>query len=546
VQRSQPPALARPCRRAARCAGAIRRAGFAASLLLAALVAAGTAWAQAAPTAPRFPVLEFRVVGNTVLPPLAVEEAVYPHLGTGRTAEDVERARAALEDAYGRAGYSTVSVELPQQSVTSGVITLRVVERSVGRLRVTGARYFLPSQVRQEAPSLAPGTVPNLAAVQRDIVALNRLPDRRVTPELRPGTAPNTVDVDLQVEDKLPLHASLELNNRRSAGTEPLRLSGSVRYDNLWQRGHTVNLGFQTAPQNTSNSTVLSASYLWRLPGARGASILASAVISNSDVGTVGGTSVLGNGSIYGLRGIIPIGTAAGFTHSFTVGIDRKEFEEALRLGADRSEFPITYYPVSAAYQALLSSERRTTQLGATITAGLSGVGSDRREFEQRRAFARPSWTHLRLDASHQELFPNDMQLFFAGRSQLSSDPLLSNEQFGGGGLDSVRGYLEVETLGDYGAGGQAEIRSPTFGYLLGPWLDEMRLHAFLDGATMAINRPLPGQRSSFTLLSAGGGVRVKMFERVNGALEGAVALRDGTTTESGAARALFRIWGEY
>ena len=43
-----------------------------------------------------FDVLEYRVLGNTVLPQKDVEAAVYPHLGPGKRMDDVQQARAAL------------------------------------------------------------------------------------------------------------------------------------------------------------------------------------------------------------------------------------------------------------------------------------------------------------------------------------------------------------------------------------------------------------------------------------------------------------------
>lgn len=513
-------------------------------LALAAGAACGTTHGATAQT--RFPVLEYRVVGNTVLPNLAIEEAVYNHLGPGRTAEDVERARAALEEAYTKAGYPTVSVELPQQRVTGGIVTLRVVERPVGRLRVVGAQYFLPSQVRREAPALAPGTVPNMNAVQRDIVALNRLPDRRVTPDLKPGVAPNTVDVDLEVQDRLPLHATLEFNNRRSANTSPTRVAGTVRYDNLWQRGDSVSASFQTAPQNTTDSTVFSGSYLHRLPGTSGASLLGSVVASNSNVGTVGGTSVLGRGTIFGLRGLLPLGTASGFSHTAVIGIDRKSFLQNITLGGTSSEYPITYFPVSAAWQGTISRERSTTQLGATVTAALSGIGSDLVQYQLVRAFSSPSWAHLRLDGSHLQRFDDDLQFWISVRSQLSPYALISNEQLPGGGLDSVRGYLEVEALGDYGVTGQMELRSPSYAHLLGPRVDELRAHLFVDGGVLALNQPLPQQTAQYGLMSTGAGARIRLFDRLNGQIEGAAVLRDGPLTSAGSVRALFRIWSEF
>src|SRR5271156_5408012 len=83
-------------------------------LFAAGLAMAGTA-AWAVPSAQHaaeasFDLNEIRVDGSSVLPPEQVEEVVYPFLGPGMTAKDVEAARAALQDAYKDAGYVTVSV----------------------------------------------------------------------------------------------------------------------------------------------------------------------------------------------------------------------------------------------------------------------------------------------------------------------------------------------------------------------------------------------------------------------------------------------------
>ena len=106
--------------------------------------------------------------------------------------------------------------------------------------------------------------MPNFKDVQHDIVALNQLPDRRVTPEIKAGTAPGTVDVDLKVDDTLPLHGSLELNNRSSPNTSDLRLTGTLHYDDLWQLGHSFTFTAQTAPQRPASARVFSASYMAR------------------------------------------------------------------------------------------------------------------------------------------------------------------------------------------------------------------------------------------------------------------------------------------
>src|SRR6266542_1972989 len=152
-------------------------------------------------TSPRtIDVNEYRVEGAHHLSAAEVEAALDPFLGPGRALEDVEAGRAALEKAYSDKGYQSVTVAVPQQTVRDGIVALHVTEGKVGRLPVRGARYFLLSEIRRQAPSVAEGTVPNFNDIVRDIVLLNQIPDRRVTPALRAGVVPGTVDVDLNVQ----------------------------------------------------------------------------------------------------------------------------------------------------------------------------------------------------------------------------------------------------------------------------------------------------------------------------------------------------------
>ena len=102
---------------------------------------------------------------------MEIETAVYPFMGPGRTRDDVEHARAALEKAYHDRGYQSVVVEVPAQTVADAVVRLHVVEAAVGRLRVTGSRYFSPDFIRTQTPALKEGQVPDFNAAQRQLAA---------------------------------------------------------------------------------------------------------------------------------------------------------------------------------------------------------------------------------------------------------------------------------------------------------------------------------------------------------------------------------------
>ncbi|MGI8437137.1 MAG: POTRA domain-containing protein [Chthoniobacterales bacterium] len=263
---------------------------------------------------------EYRVQGAHRLSKAEVERAVYPYLGPARTAQDVEQARAALEQAYKDKGFQAASVQIPSQQARKGIVFLSVSEGIVGRLRVHGSRYFSFSQIKKNAPSLAEGGVVDFNAVTRDIVGLNQLPDRQVAPALRAGVEPGTVDIDLNVKDTFPLHGSVELNNRYSASTTELRLNGSVNYANLWQLGHTVGFSFQISRLDLSEVEVFSAYYLARFPRVPWFSFLLSGTTQDSNVNTLGGIGVVGKGQIVRARGILTLPMAPGFFHSVTFG----------------------------------------------------------------------------------------------------------------------------------------------------------------------------------------------------------------------------------
>ncbi|WP_372393822.1 ShlB/FhaC/HecB family hemolysin secretion/activation protein [Xanthomonas sp. NCPPB 3582] len=493
----------------------------------------------------RFDIMAYQVLGNTQLQAGKIERAVYPFLGPQRSAADVEGARAALQSLYETAGLATVAVSIPEQDAASGLITLQVSEQRIGQVRVVGADYYSPDDVIAGAPSLAEGSVPNFKDVQRDIVALNQLPDRRVTPQVQAGTRPNTVDVDLNVDDALPLHGSLELNNRKSANTSELRLSAAVHYDNLWQRGHSFNFSAQTAPQNPDDARVYSASYLARFAQSP-FSVLGYSVRSDSEVAAINNYNVIGNGSLSGLRLIRALGNREGFFHSLSIGVDYKNFKEDTLFGSDRSSAPIKYAPLSAAYNASWVRPRSTSTLTFTATANLRGVGDDAAQFDAKRYQAKPNFMHLRADVAQTRTLGQDYQLYAHVQTQLAAEPLISNEQFSLGGLDSVRGYDESQALGDFGAAAQLELRSPSFQSAAARLVQEARVYAFVDGGYARIREPLPEQRISETLISTGVGLTVKAFAHLNGTLDIAAPLSspDGHTSDD--INVLFRLWGEF
>ncbi|MCO3529059.1 ShlB/FhaC/HecB family hemolysin secretion/activation protein [Pseudomonas aeruginosa] len=494
---------------------------------------------------------EYVVRGNTVLDNRAIEAAVYPFLGPQRSLGDIEGVRDALQAAYQEKGYQSVYVELPEQQVSGGVVYLQVTETTVGRVRVVGAKHYSPVELREEVPALEEGKVPDFAQVQRELAQVNRTPGRQVLPMVREGQRPGTMDVDLQVEDKNPWHASIGLNNDYSADTRHLRSVVSLGYDNLWQLGHAISLTYFTAPQDQDNAKVWSGSYT--APLSQRWSVQLSGYQSDSDVATVGSMNVVGQGHSYGVAAIYSLPVTGLWSHSFSFGVDFKDFEEQTRIGGNNDRVPIKYAPLTLGYNGFRYTERSQLALGLSLVAGtgsLLGYGDDDEEFDRKRYRAKSGFGVLKGDLNHTLTFGGDWQVATKAAFQLASGPLISNEQFAAGGATSVRGYLAAENTADDGYLLSQEWRTPSLGRFLGKragsYVNDWRFYVFAEGAQLRLQDALPEQDDDFSLASVGIGTRAQLADWLSGSLDWAFPLLEGTNTDKHDSRLHFSVQASF
>jgi hemolysin activation/secretion protein len=439
------------------------------ALVLSILLFAGAAPAAAAagtavnpPSARTFNVFEFLVLGSHVLDQMKVETAVYPFLGPDKTLRDVEQARAALVAAYRQAGYGTVLVDIPQQTVDSGVVRLRVTEGYIDRVRISGARYYSEGRILSELPALKPGAVPRLPTLQAQLAKLgSEAPDRQITPLLVPGSQPGTVSVDLKVKDRIPVHGSLQVDNRYTSDTAHMRLTGSLSYSNLFQDYQTLSLQYQTAPADSNEVKLWVLNYQGLVPETDW-SWSAYGIRSDSNVAAIGTLGVIGRGKIIGGRLTRSLLSVPGSLASITFGVDYKDFGQNIeQTAALASATPIHYI----LWSAQLSGERIGRNLGLSGTLGINfgarGIGGNDAEFEYKRYEATASYAYLHGNGNVDWRLWHGFGLTGKVSFQYSEQPLINNEQFSLGGMDTVRGYLEAEELADSGVAGSLELHSP-------------------------------------------------------------------------------------
>lgn len=531
---------------------------------------------------------EYRVKGAHVLTPLEIETAVYPFLGPERTEADVQAACAALEKRYHDKGYSVASVQYAAQVGKGGVIFLQVSEGTVARLRVKGSRYFSPAKIKAAVPSVAEGKPLNFNAVTQDMIALNQLPDHGVTPSLKPGAEPGTYDVDLEVKDKAPVHASVEVNNRNTANTKPLRVNASVNDTNLGQSGDAVGLSYQVAPQRRQDSEVLTGYYLARFAGLERTAFMLQGTKQNSNISTLGGTTVAGPGQTVEARTNITLPNGKDwstgkdwndFYHTIGFGIAYKHYQQTIDTpgssetpGAGKIVTPLTYFPLSVDYTATslnLTGKGSVTEFNAGINFNFRGLGSGPSEFNLNRYKADGSYVIFRGDLSHTQELWWGFQGFGKVSGQLSNQPLVSSEQFSGGGLSTVRGYMEAQAVGDDGICGTLELRSPSVftvfekpaktGQEAKPaagtktqaapveaTTKEWRFHIFSDAGGLVLHDALSGQKWRFGMVSIGAGTRISWNDMLSGSLDAGFPIYTLGHTKAQDWRLTFRVGANY
>ncbi|WP_334363477.1 ShlB/FhaC/HecB family hemolysin secretion/activation protein [Bradyrhizobium sp. AZCC 1578] len=131
----------------------------------------------------------------------AVREPLTPFLDRPLSRKLIAEVQAAVATVYREAGRPFVSITLPPQEVSSGVLQLRVIAFRVASIKVTGdaPESYPPSRIR-----LVPGQEVDARKLETDLDWANRNPFRQVEAVFGPGKDLGMTDVNIQVTDRKP------------------------------------------------------------------------------------------------------------------------------------------------------------------------------------------------------------------------------------------------------------------------------------------------------------------------------------------------------
>ncbi|MEW6313418.1 MAG: POTRA domain-containing protein [Pseudomonadota bacterium] len=500
-----------------------------------ALFAAG-AWGQES-AAPHFEIIRFVIEGSSLLKSEEAQRSVAPYAGKDKSFADVQYALEALQAAYRAVGYDAVQVILPEQTLEQGVVRFRVIEGRIAKVRIEGNRHHDTDNVRNSIPGLIEGEAPRSRRVAASLRVANENPSKQTSLLLKDGEKEGDIDATFKLTDEKPQKTFITLDNSGTSQTGRFRLGAGYQNANLFNRDHVATVQYITSPENPSRVTVLGMGY--RIPlYARGDSIDVVAGYSDVDSGTVQDLfNVSGSGSILGVRynQYLPR-LGENYDQKVGYGLDYRAYQNrvVLAVGGGSSLVPdITVHPFSLTYTGGWRSTGNEVgfYLGAAqnIPGGNAGTSAD---FSASRTNATASYRIYRYGATLAHSFLSDWQVRAQVHGQDTRDALVSGEQFGVGGADNVRGFLEREFAEDRGHRGSVEIYSPDFGDAISSVNLKLRALVFADAADTKRTDPLPGEIAGQSVSSCGIGFRLGVGSSFSARADFAMVL-DGTNART-------------
>ena len=293
---------------------------------------------------------EYVVRGNTVLDNRAIEAAVYPFLGPQRSLGDIGGARCAA----GRLPGEGLPVGLRRAAGAAGERRggLPAGHRDHCRSRPGGRRQALfaggvaRGKCRPWRRARCP-TSPRSSASWRRSTAPPAARCCRWCARAS-GPAPWTSTCRWKTKSLARQHRPEQRLQRRHPS---LALGGfaGLRQPLATRPRHLADLFHRAAGPGQRQGLVR----LYTAPLSQRWSVQLSGYQSDSDVATVGSMNVVGQGHSYGVAAIYSLPVTGLWSHSFSFGVDFKDFEEQTRIGGNNDRVPIKVRPADSRLQRL-------------------------------------------------------------------------------------------------------------------------------------------------------------------------------------------------
>jgi hemolysin activation/secretion protein len=463
--------------------------------------------------------------------------------------------------------YAGIYVYVPADAVQSGkelkdgILPIQVLEASVAKVTVKSydadqnevpKGYLRKSAVESWSP-VKPDKVVNQKELDDYINLLNQNPDRYVSAVVTKGKEPNSLAVEYDIYEASPWHWFVQIDNSGSKERQWSPKLGLIN-TNLLGIDDTFQVLYQ-APWDkgiTENYSIYG-SYDFPLWGPK-LRLNVYAGYSQFNISPTGPTGFLGSGDFYG--GILRYNALQvnDWFFDITGGLSHE------RSRTKPSEFPFSVLESdvqwgmwSTGFEIHRRNDMMDTSFSFDRSESMSG--SSKEDFAMARTGANPDFTIYTGAFSHsQYLDPNKInRLSGSLRIVRASDRLVPAKMTAIGGMYTVRGYKEVEVIGDEAvlASGQYEFDIVKYNEAKEglsraerakakrPFLRKLAPLAFIDYGHAQIKHPISGngEDRAADLLSIGVGIVTELGDHFSGGVYYGSPLLSTEETRSGVGR---------
>lgn len=483
----------------------------------------------------------------------ALEARLAPFLGKPLSFQLISELQVEVTRHYREAGLPLVNVTIPPQEISDGGLQVNVITFLLGEKRLAGESRtptdFVLNQLRTiEGDEVVP------SSLSADIDWLNQNPHRGIQGVFEPGKEYGTTDIVLEVEDRRPWTGYAGISNTGTSGTFKTRFFTGFNTTALPWPDHQLSYRFTAAPDNLTEFRLFkngnekgylshALSYFVPITTKSGQRRKLTFELLNADSFTDTGAATtarnLNNSLSAELAALLPRQTQGDFTVSPEI------FGKLAYETLDKNQF----------FNGTLASTEDTTNIRASlgaraITSGQLFGQSARGSFEvsldvgqaDSSLSGNDTYAYLSFTGGQTIALPNQNSLAVSLRGQVTGSDLTSLDQFGVGGVGSVRGYETNEVSSNSAVVLNIELRGQPITSETADMNTVFQPYGFFDlGYSGGTN-----VTDDEELASIGVGFNSQIGKSLTAKAEAAYALSSAAETEQGDFALHFEIVGRF
>lgn len=461
----------------------------------------GTAVNPTGTSGPVFTVRGFDIHGDSPLPKGEIDRVLAPYIRPDATLGSLQQAAAAVEALLKARGHNLYRVVLPPQEV-GGTIKLTLVKFVLGKVSVEGVQDHSEANVRASLPELVEGEAPNFKTLAVQTAIANENPSKQVQVGIKESEQADKIDARIQVKDDRPWNFSVGLNNTGSDATGNDRVTIAGSHSNLFDRDQQLTAAYTTSLENSSQVSQLGLNY--RIPLYRQGGVIGLSYTRSDVLGDFGAFKSNGAGKTLGMNYAAYLPPEGGRRTYVGIGLEDKQFDvteiNGLPIPGQRLR---RSRPLTLSYNARQETDAWVLSYNTDLAVNLSGgEGNDLTSYQSEDPRIRTThWSALRAAVNYLKPLGRGWTWGLRGQAQYSPDTLISGEQFGLGGTNSVRGTSERPISGDSGWSLTAEVTTPE-------WAKGWRALGFVDAGWLSNHDASANKPGNDSLASVGLGLR--------------------------------------